>query len=73
LSRCACVFRTDALRRGWPIGIIFNAKIVGATETGLALFKALESAIVNHIAQIHPGAPRIILGFSGRDREDRQS
>jgi hypothetical protein len=38
---------------------------VGATETSLALFKALESAIFNHIAQIGPRAPRIILSFDG--------
>ena len=36
-----CVFRTDALGRRWLICIIFDAKIVRAAETGLALFKTV--------------------------------
>jgi hypothetical protein len=73
LSRCPRVLRADALGWGWLICIIFDAKIVGAAETGFALFKALECAIVNHIAQIYPGAPWIILSFDGGGKSGRRS
>jgi len=71
LSRC--VFRTDALRRGWLIGIILDARIAAAAETAFTLFKTVESAIEDFIAQIHHRTPRMILGFGGREREDRRS
>ena len=65
--------RADALGWGWLIGIIFDACIAATAETGLALFKALESAILNQIAQIYPSAPRIILSFDGGRKCGRRS
>ena len=73
MSRCACVFRTDALGRRWLICIIFDAKIVRAAETGLALFKTVEIAILNYIAQIRHSAPGIALSFDGRREAGCQS
>jgi hypothetical protein len=73
LSRCAGAFRADALGRRWLIGIILDACIAAAAETGLTLFKAVEPAIEDFVAQIHHRTPRIILGLGGRDRDDRRS
>ena len=72
MSRCACVFRTDALRRGWLIGIILDAGIAAAAETGFTMFKTVEPAIEDFIAQIHHRTPTIISGLGGRDRDDRR-
>jgi hypothetical protein len=69
LSRCRAfgcdVHALRALGWGWLICIILDAMIAAAGETGLALFKTLESAILDCIAQIYPSAPRIILSFDG--------
>ena len=72
LSRCR-TFRTDALGWRWLICIIFNAKIVRAAEAGLALFKTVEIAILDYIAQIRHSAPGITLRFNGRRENGCQS
>jgi hypothetical protein len=54
-----------ALGRGWLIRIVFDALIMAAAETGHALFETVESAILDFVSQIYPGAPRIILTFGG--------
>jgi hypothetical protein len=46
---------------------------VGAAETSLALFKTVEIAILDHIAQIRHSAPGITLSFNGRRENGRQS
>ena len=66
MSRCSRVFRADALRWGRLICIIFDAKIVRAAETGLALFETVEIAIRDYIAQIRHSAPGITLSCNGR-------
>ena len=74
MSRCR-TFGTNGLGWRWLICIIFDAKIVRAAETGLALFKTVEIAILDYIAQIRDSAPGITLSFSfsGRRENGRQS
>jgi hypothetical protein len=72
LSRCR-TFGTNGLGWRWLICIIFDAKIVRAAETGLALFKTVEIAILDHIAQICHSTPRITLSFDGRRENGCQS
>src|ERR1700758_4247482 len=46
---------------------------MGAAETGLALFKTVEIAILHHIAQIRHSAPGITLSFNDRRENGCQS
>jgi hypothetical protein len=73
LGRCARFFRTEALGWGWRVRIIFDAKIVRAAETSLALFKTVEITILDYIAQIRHSAPGITLSFNCRRENGCQS
>ena len=72
MSRCR-TFDTNGLGWRWLISIVFDAKIVRAAETGLALFKTVEIAILDYIAQICDSAPWITLSFNGRWKNGCQS
>ena len=50
-----------------------DACIAAAAETGLTLFKTVEPAIEDFVAQIHHRTPRIILGLDSSDGSGRRS